>query len=231
MISGVQRIKKVVKIPSTLPDPYVMNLLERISEGKRISNFEKGENIFSQGDRADAIFFIQSGKVKITVVSAAGREAVIAMLGPHNFLGEGALVGQSLRISTATVLEPSTVFRVEKLAMAQALHKQSDLSEKFIAALLVRNIDLEEDLCDQLFNHSEKRLARVLLKLARLPKHDVARNAKIPILSHETLAEMVGTTRSRITHFMNKFRTMGLIDYNGELRVRTELLTDVVLHD
>jgi CRP/FNR family transcriptional regulator, cyclic AMP receptor protein len=226
----VSRMKKVAKT-SMLVDPYVTNLLKTISEGKRLLNAEKGEKIFSQGERADAIFFIQSGKVKMTVISAAGKEAVIAMLGPRNFLGEGALVGQSLRISTATVLEPSTIFRIEKLAMARALHEQAELSEKFIAALLVRNIDLEEDLCDQLFNHSEKRLARVLLKLSRLREHDVAPDAQIPILSHETLAEMVGTTRSRITHFMNKFRTMGLIDYNGELTVRTELLTDVVLHD
>jgi CRP-like cAMP-binding protein len=115
--------------------------------------------------------------------------------------------------------------------MGRALLEQADLSERFIAALLVRNIDLEEDLCDQLFNHSEKRLARVLLKLARLPQHANAKDASLPMLSHETLAEMVGTTRSRITHFMNKFRTMGLIDYNGELTVRTELLTDLVLHD
>jgi len=224
-------MKKVAKIPTTQADPYVTNLLEKILDGKRVLNPQKGEKVFSQGDRADAIFFIQSGKVKITVISAAGKEAVIAMLGPHDFLGEGALVGQSLRISTATALEASTVFRIEKPAMSQALHEQADLSEKFIAALLVRNIDLEEDLCDQLFNHSEKRLARVLLKLARLREHDIAPDAKIPILSHEILAEMVGTTRSRITHFMNKFRTMGLIDYNGELTVRTEMLTDVVLHD
>jgi CRP/FNR family cyclic AMP-dependent transcriptional regulator len=227
----VTKMKKVAKVPTTLADPYVANLLEKISEGKRVLNSQKGEKLFSQGDRAEAIFFIQSGKVMITVVSAAGKEAVIAMLGPHDFLGEGALVGQSLRISTATVLEPSTLFRIEKRAMTQALHEQAELSEKFIAALLVRNIDLEEDLCDQLFNHSEKRLARVLLKLSRLREHDVAADAIIPILSHETLAEMVGTTRSRITHFMNKFRTLGLIDYNGELTVRTELLTDVVLHD
>ena len=225
------RIRRVPKIPKPLVDPYVTNLLDKISAGKRVLNPQKGEKIFSQGDRADAIFFIQSGKVKMTVVSAGGKEAVIAMMGPQTFLGEGALVGQSLRISTATALEPSTLFRVEKLAMAHALHEQSELSEKFIAALLVRNIDLEGDLCDQLFNHSEKRLARVLLKLARLRDHDVAPDAKIPMLSHETLAEMVGTTRSRITHFMNKFRTLGLIDYNGELTVRTELLTDVVLHD
>jgi len=227
----VLRIRRVPKIPKPLVDPYVTNLLDKISAGKRVLNPQKGEKIFSQGDRADAIFFIQSGKVKMTVVSAGGKEAVIAMMGPQTFLGEGALVGQSLRISTATALEPSTLFRVEKLAMAQALHEQSELSEKFIAALLVRNIDLEGDLCDQLFNHSEKRLARVLLKLARLGDHDMAPDAKVPTLSHETLAEMVGTTRSRITHFMNKFRTLGLIDYNGELTVRTELLTDVVLHD
>ena len=225
------RMKKTPRVITTLVDPFVQNLLKKISEGKHVLNRSKGEKIFSQGDRADAIFFIQSGKVKTTVVSAAGKEAVIAVIGAHSFLGEGALVGQPLRISTATVLAPSCLFRIEKLSMLRALHEQVELSEKFIAALLVRNIDLEEDLCDQLFNHSEKRLARVLLKLARLREHDVAPNARIPLLSHETLAEMVGTTRSRITHFMNKFRTMGLIDYNGELTVRTELLTDVVLHD
>jgi CRP-like cAMP-binding protein len=227
----VPPVKKKAKTVQRIPDAYVTNVLEKISEGKRVLNPKKGEKIFAQGDRADAIFFIQSGKVKITVVSSGGKEAVIAMLGPHNFLGEGALVGQSVRISTATVLEPSTIFRVEKSAMAQALQEQPALSEKFIAALLVRNIDLEEDLCDQLFNQSEKRLARVLLKLARVRERDAAADGKIPLLSHETLAEMVGTTRSRITHFMNKFRTMGLIDYNGELTVRTELLTDLVLHD
>jgi CRP/FNR family transcriptional regulator, cyclic AMP receptor protein len=223
-------MKKKSRVPSPA-DPYVTDLLENISTGKRILNFRKGEKIFSQGDRADAIYFIQAGKVKITVLSAGGKEAVIAILGPRNFLGEGALVGQTRRVSMATVLEPSTLFRVETVAMTQALHQQTLLSEKFIAALLVRNIDLEEDLCDQIFNQSEKRLARVLLKLARLRQHDLARDARIPMLSHETLAEMVGTTRSRITHFMNKFRKMGLIDYNGDLTVRTELLTDVVLHD
>jgi CRP/FNR family transcriptional regulator, cyclic AMP receptor protein len=225
------RLKRTARKPAPMLDPYVNHLLEKIIEGKRILNFRKGEKIYSQGNSADAIFFIHSGKVKMTVVSAGGKEAVIGMLGPRSFLGEGALVGQSLRVSTATVLEPSILFRVEKQVMGRALLEQSELSEKFIAALLVRNIDLEEDLCDQLFNHSEKRLARVLLKLARLPQHDDAADARMPMLSHETLAEMVGTTRSRITHFMNKFRTMGLIDYNGELTVRTELLTDLVLHD
>ena len=228
--SIVSRAKKAAGPLMLQPNPLVMDLLETISRGKDVLKLKKGEKLFSQGDRADAIFFVQSGKVKITVVSAAGKEAVIAMMGPHHFLGEGALVGQSLRISTATILDPSTVYRVEKRAMTRALHDQADLSERFIAALLVRNIDLEEDLCDQLFNHSEKRLARVLLKLARLRDSDVGPDAKIPILSHETLAEMVGTTRARVTHFMNKFRTMGLIDYNGELTVRAEMLTDVVLH-
>src|SRR5437879_6432907 len=153
------------------------------------------------------------------------------MLGPHEFFGEGSLVGQSLRMSTATTVEPAMVFQVEKRAMLRALHAQPDLSEKFMASLLKRNIDLEEDLCDQLFNHSEKRLARVLLKLARFPEHERHSESKVRMLSHETLAEMVGTTRSRITHFMNKFRRMGLIEYNGELSVRAELLTDIVLHD
>jgi CRP/FNR family cyclic AMP-dependent transcriptional regulator len=227
----VARMKRTAKVITTLADPYVKNLLEHISEGKRVWNPQKGEKIFSQGDRADAIFFIQGGKVKITVVSAAGKEAVMAVVGAHSFLGEGALVGQPLRISTATALVPSCIFRIEKLSMLQALREQVELSEQFIAALLVRNIDLEGALCDQLFNHSEKRLARVLRKLARLRDHDVAPDARIPLLSHETLAEMVGTTSARISHFMNKFRTMGLIDYNGELTVRTELLTDVVLHD
>ena len=212
-------------------DPYVATLLGKITVGKQELSFRKGEKIFSQGDPADSIYFVQTGRIKIAVVSTAGKEAVLAMPGPHDFFGEGALVNQSLRVSTAETLEASTVFRVEKRAMIRSLHEQIELSEKFMASLLTRNINLEEDLCDQLFNHSEKRLARVLLKLARLREHDVVPDTSVPMLSHETLAEMVGTTRSRITHFMNKFRTMGLIDYNGELTIRTELLTDLVLHD
>ena len=222
---------KTSKRNNPSPDPYVATLLGRVSEGKHVMSVPKGKKIFSQGDRTDAIYFIQSGRVKITVVSSAGKEAVLAMLGPHDFFGEGALVGQSLRMSTATTLEATTLFQVEKRAMLRAFHDQPELSEKFMASLLARNIDLEEDLCDQLFNHSEKRLARVLLKLARLREHGIVPDATVPTLSHETLAEMVGTTRSRITHLMNKFRKMGLIDYNGGLSVRTELLTDLVLHD
>jgi len=223
--------KKGVKVKPIHTDPYVATLLAGISEGKQAISVRKGRKIFSQGDHADAIYFVQTGRVKVSVVSSAGKEAVLTMLGPHGFFGEGSLVGQSLRMSTATALEPTTLFQVDKRTMRRALHAQPDLSEKFMASLLRRNIDLEEDLCDQLFNHSEKRLARVLLKLSRLREHEVVPDTRIPTMSHEILAEMVGTTRSRITHFMNKFRKMGLIEYNGDLTVRTELLTDVVLHD
>jgi CRP/FNR family cyclic AMP-dependent transcriptional regulator len=212
-------------------DSHVAILLRAITEGKSTIKPAKGTRIFSQGDKSDALYFIENGKVKISVVSPRGREAVLVILGTQDFFGEGCLVGQPLRISTAIALEPSTLFRVEKSAMLRALASQRGLSEKFIASLLVRNINLEEDLCDQLFNHSERRLARVLLKLARMRQHDALPDAGIPLLSHETLAEMVGTTRSRITYFMNKFRKMGLIDYNGDLMVRIELLTDVVLRD
>ncbi len=212
-------------------DAHFEVLLQGITAGKSRLTLKKSSRIFSQGAQTDALYFIESGKVKISVVSTRGREAVLAILGGRDFFGEGCLVGQPLRISTATALESSVLFRVETQAMLRALTSQPRFNEKFIAALLARNISLEEDLCDQLFNHSEKRLARVLLKLARLRQHGTLSGAGIPLLSHETLAEMVGTTRSRITHFMNKFRKMGLIDYNGKLIVRTELLTDVVLHD
>jgi CRP/FNR family transcriptional regulator, cyclic AMP receptor protein len=227
----MSKARKAATVKRVGGDPYVATLLGKITVGKHEISFPKGEKIFSQGDPADSIYFIQSGRIKITVVSGAGKEAVLVMLGPHDFFGEGSLVGQTLRVSTAQTLEPSTVFRIEKRTMIRSLHEQPELSEKFMASLLTRNIDLEEDLCDQLFNHSEKRLARVLLKLARLREHDLLLDASVPVLSHETLAEMVGTTRSRITHFMNKFRTLGLIEYNGELTIRTELLTDLLLHD
>jgi CRP/FNR family cyclic AMP-dependent transcriptional regulator len=231
MAKGRKKGREAAAVKRSGVDPYVAKLLGRITVGKQELTFRKNEKIFRQGEPADSIYFVQTGRIKITVVSAAGKEAVLSMPGPHDFFGEGALVKQSLRVSTAETLETSTLFRVEKRAMIRSLHEQPELSEKFMASLLTRNIDIEEDLCDQLFNHSEKRLARVLLKLARLREHDVALDASVPVLSHETLAEMVGTTRSRITHFMNKFRTMGLIEYNGELTIRTELLTDLVLHD
>jgi CRP/FNR family cyclic AMP-dependent transcriptional regulator len=226
-------VKTQRKEPRKTPhaDTHVSLLLRSISAGKSMLTPSKGTRIFSQGDKSDSVYFIEAGKVKISVVSERGKEAVIVILSSRDFFGEGCLVGQPLRISTAVTLEATTLFRVEKEAMLHALARQRKLSEKFIASLLVRNINLEEDLCDQLFNHSEKRLARVLLKLSRLRQHDPLPDSGIPLLSHETLAEMVGTTRSRITYFMNKFRKMGLIEYNGELVVRTELLTDIVLHD
>jgi len=211
---------------------FVTELLEKINGDKTIMQFQKNETVFCQGDQSEAIYFIQSGKVKIAVVSAAGKEAVLTVLGPEGFLGEGCLAGQKLRISTATAMLSSTLFRIERPAMLRALHGEPELSDKFTAALLARNIDLEEDLCDQLFNHSEKRLARVLLKLARFGQYDLMPDANMPTMSHEILAEMVGTTRARVTHFMNKFRKLGLIDYNAEkITVRAELLTDVLLHD
>jgi CRP-like cAMP-binding protein len=222
--------KKVAKIASTPTETYVTTLLRKISEGKHVMSVRKGEKIFSQGDRADSIYFVQTGRVKVSVVSSGGKEAVLAMLGPHHFFGEGALFDQSLRVSTATAVEPATLFQVERRAMLRALHDHAEFSEKFMALLLARNIDLEEDLCDQLFNHSERRLARVLLKLARLPEYEVVPDATRRKLSHETLAEMVGTTRSRITHFMNKFRKMGLIKYDGGLEINRSLLS-LVLHE
>jgi CRP-like cAMP-binding protein len=227
-------VPKIKKKGSRKPehiDGQVSILLRAITAGKSTVTPAKGTRIFSQGEKSDAVYFIESGKVKISVVSPRGKEAVLVILGTRDFFGEGCLVGQPLRISTAVALEASTLFRVEKAAMLQALANQRTLAERFIASLLMRNINLEEDLCDQLFNHSERRLARVLLKLARMRQQDTLPDAGIPLLSHETLAEMVGTTRSRITYFMNKFRKMGLIDYNGDLMVRIELLTDVVLRD
>jgi len=229
----MQESRKITKRKFPEIDPHVESLLKNIVGGKHVLQLQKDTPVFSQGSEADAIYFIQTGKVKVTVVSAQGKEAVLAMLGPRGFFGEGCLVGQSLRINTATTTESSTLFRVQKKAMLQALHVQSDLSEKFTAALLARNINLEEDLCDQLFNHSEKRLARVLVKLSRLGQHADMPDAKMPRLTHETLAEMVGTTRSRITFFMNKFKKLGLIEYTrtGDVIVRDELMTDVLLHD
>jgi CRP-like cAMP-binding protein len=227
----VPKLKKAASLIDPVVDPYVGALLQAITSGKSMLSVKRGGKIFSQGGAADAIYFIETGRVKISVISRGGKEAVLVILGPRSFFGEGSLVGQPLRVSSAIALEASTLFRVEKEAMLRALSNQPRLSEKFVALLLVRNIDLEEDLCDQLFNQSEKRLARVLLKQARLRHPPFMPEVTIPLLSHETLAEMVGTTRSRITHFMNKFRKMGLIEYNGELTVRTEMLTDVVLHD
>ena len=173
--------------------------------------------------------YLQEGGVKLSVVSEVGKEAVVAILGPGDFFGEGCLAGQSVRMGTATAITPSTVLVIEKSAMFKVLHEQHDLSDRFITFMLARNIRIEEDLIDQLFNSSEKRLARTLLLLARYGKEDEP-HGLVPKVSQETLAEMVGTTRSRVNFFMNKFRKLGFIKYNGGLQINTSLLS-VVLHD
>jgi len=204
-------------------------LLKKLYGGKTVQNYRDKQSIFSQGDPADAVFYIQKGKVKITVVSKRGKEAVVAILQEGDFFGEGCLSAQPLRISTASALQRATVVRLEKKMMVGLLHKEPEFAEMFIAYLLSRNIRIEEDLVDQLFNSSEKRLARLLLLLAHYGK-DSKPETVLPKMSQETLAEMVGTTRSRVSYFMNKFRKMGFIDYNGSLHVHSALLT-VVLRD
>ena len=223
---------KITKFKSTEIDLYVGSMLENIVEGKEILKLGKGIKVFSQGADADAVYFIQSGRVKVTLVSAQGKEAVLATLGPRDFFGEGCLVAQSLRVYTATTTESSTVFEIRKRAMLQAFRAQPALSEQFIASLLVRNIDVEEDICNKLFNHDEKRLAHVLLKLNRYGRADFLPDAKLSQVSQQTLADLVGTTRSQISRFLNKFKKLGLIydNGNGEIMVRAEMLTDMVLH-
>jgi CRP/FNR family transcriptional regulator, cyclic AMP receptor protein len=204
-------------------------LLKKLGSGKTVQSYRDKQSIFSQGDLADAVFYIQKGKVKITVVSKRGKEAVIAILQEGDFFGEGCLSAQALRISTASAMQRADVVRLDKRLTVGLLQKDPQFAEMFIAYLLSRNIRVEEDLVDQLFNSSEKRLARLLLLLAHYGK-DSKPETVIPKMSQETLAEMVGTTRSRISYFMNKFRKMGFVEYNGSLHVHSALLT-VVLRD
>ncbi len=209
-------------------DPHAF--LATLGEGRKIVPFERKQTIFAQGDAADAVFYIQSGKVKLTVVSNSGKEATIGILSEKDFFGEGCLAGQPLRMAATTAMTDCEFLRIEKKAMMQALHREHALSDMFVAYLLTRNIRYEEDLVDQLFNSSEKRLARILLLLAHFGKEGVPQ-AVIPKLSQETLAEMVGTTRSRVSHFMNNFRNLGFIDYDESgLQVHSSLL-NIVLHD
>jgi CRP/FNR family cyclic AMP-dependent transcriptional regulator len=209
-------------------DPHAF--LATIGEGRRIVPFQKKQTIFTQGDAAEAVFYIQSGKVKLTVVSNIGKEATIGILSEKDFLGEGCLAGQPLRVAAAMAMTDCELLRIEKKAMMQALHREHALSDMFVAYLLIRNIRYEEDLIDQLFNSSEKRLARVLLLLAHFGKEGVPQTV-ISAISQETLAEMVGTTRSRVSHFMNNFRKLGFVDYDGSgMQVHSSLL-NVVLHD
>jgi CRP/FNR family cyclic AMP-dependent transcriptional regulator len=192
--------------------------------------FPKKQVIFVQGDLADAVFYIQTGKVKLTVVSKTGNEATIGILGDWDFFGEGSLAGQALRMGAATALTDCSVLRIDKKAMMKALHREHEFSDMFVAYLLARNIRYEEDLVDQLFNSSEKRLARILLVLAHFGKEGTPEPV-VPKISQETLAEMVGTTRSRVSFFMNRFRKLGFLDYGGSgLQVHSSLL-NVVLHD
>jgi len=203
--------------------------LEKVSDGKATLTFPKKQIVFSQGDAAHAVFYIHEGQIKLSTVSQEGKEAVIAILDRGNFLGEGCLAGQLVYMTTATSLEPSTLIRIDKRAMNDALHNEPAFSEQFLAYLLARNIRIQEDLVDQLFNSSEKRLARVLLLMAHFGKEGKS-EAIIPKISQEVLAEMIGTTRSRVSFFMNKFRKLGFLDYNGGVHVHSSLLS-IVLHD
>ena len=205
------------------------SFLAKVGDGRSIDRFGKDQIVFSQGDAADAVFFIQKGKAKVTVVSEQGKEAVVAIFGTNEFFGEGCLAGQAQRIATVTTMTDSVIMRLEKAAVVDVIHRQPAFSEMFIAHLLGRTIRVEADLVDQLFNSSEKRLARLLLLLANFGKEGKPEPI-IAKISQETLAEMIGTTRSRVSFFMNKFRKLGLIDYNGGIHVHSSLL-NVVLHE
>ncbi|MBZ5632486.1 MAG: Crp/Fnr family transcriptional regulator [Acidobacteriia bacterium] len=203
--------------------------LAKVGEGRTISAYRKNQPIFTQGDPANALFYIQKGKVKLTVVSSHGKEAIVAVLGPADFFGEGCLAGQPRRMATAAALSDCSVVRIEKSAAIKVIRNQPRFSELLMSYLLSRNIRIEEDLVDRLFNSSEKRLARILLLLANFGK-DGKPEQVIPKVSQETLAEMVGTTRARVSFFMNKFRKLGFVDYDGNLEVHSSLL-NVILHD
>ena len=203
--------------------------LATIGEGRNSMLFPKKQTIFTQGDAADAVFYIQQGKVRLTVASKSGKAATIGILGVGSFFGEGALAGQALRMGSAEAMTDCSVQRIEKKSMMAVLHREQTLSDVFVTYLLARNIRYEEDLVDQLFNSSEKRLARVLLMLAHFGKEGVPETV-VPNISQETLAEMVGTTRARVNFFMNRFRKLGFIHYNGGLQVHSSLL-NIILHD
>ena len=205
------------------------SFLAKIGEGRSIHAYRREQIVFSQGDPADAVFYIQKGKAKVTVVSEQGKEAVVAILGPNDFFGKGCLAGQGPRIATVATLTKSVIVRLEKAAIVRVIHQEPAFSEMFIAHLLGRSIRVEADLVDQLFNSSEKRLARLLLLLANFGKEGKPEPI-IAKISQETLAEMIGTTRSRVSFFMNKFRKLGFIDYNGHIEVHSSLL-NAVLHE
>ena len=210
-------------------DPHAF--LATMGEGRKLVRFQKKQTIFAQGDPSDAVFYVQEGRVRLTVLSGSGKEATIGILDKGEFFGEGCLAGQILRVGAAAAMTDCAVLRIEKKAMMRTLHTELTFSDLFVAHLLQRNIRFQADLVDQLFNSSEKRLARVLLMLAHFGKEGIPQTV-VPKMSQETLAEMVGTTRSRVSFFMNRFRKLGFIDYDGgdELKVHSSLLS-VILHD
>jgi CRP/FNR family transcriptional regulator, cyclic AMP receptor protein len=218
---------KTAKAAKITFDPSAF--LAKVGEGKTISRLRKNEIIFSQGEVADAVFYIQKGRIKLTVISEQGKEAVVAIMDAGQFFGEGCLNGHPLRMATTTAMDDCVVTTISKAAMTAVLHKEPKFSELFMAHLLTRNSRIEEDLVDQLFNSSEKRLARLLLLLANFGEEGNPQLIE-PNISQETLAEMIGTTRSRVSFFMNKFRKLGLISYNGKIEVHNSLL-NAVLHD
>jgi CRP-like cAMP-binding protein len=223
-----KRANGVLSPPPPNPAFDAQAFLDSAGVARKVVAFRRNGTIFAQGDPAKTVMYIREGDVKLSVISETGKEAVVAIMGPGDFLGEGCLAGQTVRMGTATAMTPCTLLVVDKHEMVRVLHADHRLSDIFIAFVLARNIRVEEDLVDQLFNSSEKRLARTLLLLARYGKQSPPHQV-LPPLSQEMLAEMVGTTRSRVNFFMNKFRKLGFIDYNGELRVNSSLLT-VVLH-
>ena len=214
---------------SAVPEFDLDGFLKSAGLSRTIVKYAKSAVVFSQGDPATQVMYVQQGSVKLSVLSKTGKEAIVAMLSAGDFFGEGCLAGQTRRMATATSMSPTTVLVVEKAHMVQMLHKEPTLSDRFLVHMLARNIRIEEDLVDQLFNSSEKRLARTLLLMARYGQEDKPQRV-VHQLSQETLAEMVGTTRSRVNFFMNKFRDLGFIEYNGGLKVNSSLLS-VVLHD
>jgi CRP-like cAMP-binding protein len=221
LISGIPKSKRKAFDPK--------KFLAKVGEGRTIAAYRKKQPIFAQGDPADSLFYLQKGKVKLTVVSRHGKEAIVAVLGPADFFGEGCLAGQPRRMATASALADCSIVRIAKPVAIKVIRDQPKFSELFLAYLLSRNIRIEEDLVDRLFNSSEKRLARILLLLANFGKNGKPEQV-IPKISQETLAEMVGTTRARVSFFMNKFRKLGFVSYDGGLEVHSALL-NVILHD
>jgi CRP/FNR family cyclic AMP-dependent transcriptional regulator len=230
MRSIVQKMKPLKrKIKQQTNSFDAQSFLDTAGVSRKVLDFRRGESIYSQGDTAETVMYIQKGGVKLSVVNGSGKEAVVAMFGPTDFFGEGCMAGQTIRMGTASAVTPTTLLMIQKEELLRVLHAEHAFSDRFIAYMLAHNIRVEEDLIDQLFNSSEKRLARTLLLLARYGEQDQP-DRILAKVSQETLASMVGTTRSRINFFMNKFRKLGFIEYNGTIKINKSLLT-VVLHE